>query len=229
MRQFVVIVALLLMLSAIDATAETRQLNFTGFDEVDVGGGMQVSIVQGATYRVEVTGSAADLDRLRTEHSGSRLTFSRQSGFWGSFQAGRISLNIILPALRTVKLSRGANATLAIPHGAAFAAALSGGSRLTGQLACGDTILSLSGGSRVELSGSGQNLLLKGSGGSRYDLKTFSVTHVASSLSGGSQATVTLDGGLSANLSGGSHITYFGNAALAAVRASGGSKVQKGL
>jgi hypothetical protein len=81
----------------------------------------------------------------------------------------------------------------------------------------------------VDLSGAGQGLVLKGSGGSQYDLKAFPVKHVASSLSGGSQATVTLDGTIDADLSGGSHITYFGDAALAEVRTSGGSKVQKGL
>jgi hypothetical protein len=229
MRQFVVIVGLVVMLTAIDATAETKQLDFGNFDEVSVGGGMQVSISQGAIYRVEVTGSSSDLDRLRVEQSGSRLTFSRQSGFSGLFQSGRISLNITLPALRTVSLSGGSDGTLAIPHGSAFAAALSGGSRLSGQIVCSDIQLSLSGGARVDLSGTGQNLVLHGSGGSKYELKTFSVKQVTLSLSGGSQATVTLDGSLNADLSGGSHITWFGNAALAAVRASGGSKVQKGL
>ena len=45
-------VIFVIALSAIDVAAETRQLNFTGFDEVSVGGGMQVSIAQGAMYRV---------------------------------------------------------------------------------------------------------------------------------------------------------------------------------
>ena len=226
----VTVTFLLVLLIAIDASAETRQLNFTDFDEISVGSGMRVSINQGAMYRVEAIGSVADLDRLRVTHPGSRLTFSIDSSFWGLFQSGRISLNITLPALRAVHLSGGSDGTLDVQRGSSsFAAALSGGSRLSGQLACGDIQLSLSGGSRVGLSGTGQALVLRGSGGSRYDLKDFPVKHMVSSLSGGSLATVTLDGEITADLSGGSHVTYFGNALLGAVRTSGGSRVRQGL
>src|ERR1043166_4868665 len=154
MRQIVITVTLLMMPIAVDATAETRQLNFTDFDEVSVGSGMRVSINQGATYRVEAIGSAADLDLLRVQHVGSRLTFSIESGFWRLFRAGQISLNITLPALRKMELSGGSIGTLDVQRGSApFAADLSGGSRLSGQVVCGDIALSLSGGSRVGLSG----------------------------------------------------------------------------
>src|SRR5437867_1850269 len=117
MRQFTVIVTLLIMLIAIDASAETRQLNFTDFDEVSVGYGMRVSINQGTTYRVEAIGSAADLDRLRVKHLASRLIFSVNPGFWGLFQSGRISLNITLPALRKLDLSGGSDGTLDVQRG----------------------------------------------------------------------------------------------------------------
>ena len=230
MRQLVVIATLLMTLTTIDASAETRQLNFTDFDQISVGYGMRVSLNQGAMYRVEAIGSTADLDRLRVTHQGNRLTFSLDSGFWGLFQSARISLNITLPSLRAVDLSGGSDGTLDVQRGSSsFAASLSGGSRLSGQLACADIQMSLSGGSRVGLSGTGQSLILQGSGGSKYELKNFPVNHMVSSLSGGSQATVTLDGDMTAHLSGGSRVIYFGNAVLAAVRTSGGSRVRKGL
>ena len=229
MRQLLTILAGLTMLVAIDASAESKQLNFTDFDEVSVGSGMQVSINQGVMYRIAATGSAADLDRLRVNQQGSRLTFSLDSGFWG-FIHGRINLSITLPALRGVHLSGGSSGTLEIRRGSApFTAALSGGSRLDGHVACGNIQMLLSGGSRIEVSGNGQSLVLEGSGGSRIDLKDFSVTKVTSNLSGGSQANITVDGELNARLSGGSKITYFGSAALSAVQTSGGSRVTKGL
>jgi Putative auto-transporter adhesin, head GIN domain len=221
---------LLTVLTALDATAETRQLNFTDFNEVSVGSGIRMSINQGATYRVEAIGAAADLDRLRVTYLGSRLTFWIESSFLGLFQAGRINLNITLPALRKVQLSGGSDGVLGVQCGSApFAAALSGGSRLSGQVACGAIQMALSGGSRVDLAGSGQSLLLDGSGGSRYELKDLQVKDVKSNLSGGSRATLNLEGGLDANLSGGSQITYFGNGALGIVRTSGGATVRRGL
>ncbi len=186
MRQIVITVTLLIILSAVDATAETRQLTFSDFDELSVASGTRVSINQGALYRIEAIGSAADLDRLRVGHQGNRLTFRIESGFWGFFPAGHIDLNITLPALRKVELSGGSLGTLDVKRGSTpFAAALSGGSRLSGQVAFGDIALSLSGGSRVGLSGTGHSQVLDGSGGSRYELKSLSVKDVTSDLSGG--------------------------------------------
>src|SRR5262245_49932530 len=145
MRQIAISVSLLIILCAFDAAAETRQLTFSDFDAVSVASGMQVSIHQGPMYRIEAIGSAADLDRLRVNHQGNRLTFWIESGFWGLFRAGRIDLNITLPALRKVELSGGSIGALDVQRGSSpFAAALSGGARLSGQVAFGDIALSLS-------------------------------------------------------------------------------------
>jgi len=46
MRQIVIAVTLLMMFIAADAIAETRQLNFTDFDEVSIGYGIRVFINQ---------------------------------------------------------------------------------------------------------------------------------------------------------------------------------------
>jgi hypothetical protein len=225
-----ILLSLLTILIAVDATAESRQLNFADFDEVSAGSAMRVTINQGGVYRLEANGSAGDLDRLRVRHVGSRLTFSLEPSFWSLFDTGQISLNITVPTLRNIQLSGASTGILNIQCGSVrFNATLSGASKLSGQVVCGDIQLSLSGASSTELSGTGQMLLLKGSGASRCDLRNLPVKHVRLNLSGASHATVNLDGGLEANLSGASQITYFGNAALDAIRMSGGSSLRKGL
>jgi hypothetical protein len=225
-----ILLTFLIVLIAVDATAESRQLNFADFDEVSAGSAMRLTINQGPMYRVEADGSAGDLDRLRVGHVGSRLTFSLESSFWSLLDTGQIRLNITVPALRKLELSGSSTGSLNIQCGSApFEAHLSGASALSGQMLCGDIQLSLSGAGKVELSGAATNLVLHGSGASRYELKNLAVKHVASSLSGASVATITVDGTLEAELSGASQVSYFGNATLGAIRASGHSSVRKGL
>jgi len=229
MGHAVVLLTSFMVLVAAGASAETRTLSFTDFDAVDVGHGMRASIRQGDGYRVQATGTAESLARLEVKKNGRRLEFSVESN-WGSwFSGGGITLDITLPRLRGLALSGGSTGTLDMQIGAdPFLANLSGGSSLHGRLGAGDVNLALSGGSRADLSGTGQHLRLSGSGGSKYLLKNLATGNVQAHLSGGSEATVTLKGHLSASLSGGSDVTYHGNPAIGEVHTSGGSRVRKG-
>ena len=230
MRRIALFFCLLMAMVAVDAAAETQQLNFTNFDEVSVGSGMRLSISQGNAYQVTATGSADDLRRLEVRQNGSRLEFSIPSGFLQLFRStGSISLDIRLPVLRRLGLSGGSEASLTVQTGSqSFTAELSGGSALSGRLTGGDIDLVLSGGSRASLSGSGKDLSLTGSGGSKYELKNLTVGDVSATLSGGSEATVTVNGRVDSTLSGGSEVIYYGNAVQGASIASGGSRVRKG-
>jgi len=211
------------------AHAETRTFDIRDFDEVSVGYGMRVSISQGGAYRIEATGEERDLNRLEVRQNGRRLEFSMDSSWMRWSRLGRINLDITLPMLRKLGLSGGSQATLDMRIGSeSFSADLSGGSSLNGQMSCGDLNLSASGGSRVGLSGSGTRLRLSGSGGSRFEMRNFAATDVRASLSGGSGAIVNVNGGLSAGLTGGSDVTYYGNARLGSIGASGGSRVRHG-
>ncbi len=217
------------MVVASAASADTRSFNFAGFDQVRVGNGMRASFTQGDIHRIAATGTADDLKRLRVEQRGRRLEFSLEST-WDEWFSGReISIAVALPRLRGLELSGGSAGTVDMQLGAdPFLADVSGGSSLSGRLGAGSVNLSLSGGSRVDLSGNGQQLRLSGSGGSTYQLRNLAVQHVQAQLSGGSDATVALAGQLSASLSGGSGVTYYGNATMGEVHTSGGSRVHKG-
>lgn len=224
-----VVLLLSFVLLGVGAAAETQRLNFKDFDDIRVGGGIRASIHQGDAYEVEASGSAEDLERLEVTQSGRRLEFSMTSGWGQWFRRGRITLEVTLPLLRRLALSGGSAGSVEMQIGSRpFSASLSGGSSLDGRLDGGDVELALSGGSQAALSGAGQRLRLSGSGGSKSQLRDFAVGNVRVNLSGGSQATVTLKGELDASLSGGSDVTYYGNAVLGAVHTSGGASVRKG-
>jgi Putative auto-transporter adhesin, head GIN domain len=207
MKRTVIASAFLLVLPGTLAFADVRTLDVRDFSEVGVGSGMRVFLAQGERYGVEAT--SVQPDRL-----GARV--------------GRIELKITAPMLRKLSLSGGTQGYLNQFTVARFSADLSGGSQLKGQLNAGDMDLNLSGGSRIELSGAGKQLNLEGSGGSGLEAKNLSITGLRTNLSGGSWAVVNMNGELGAQLSGGSRVTYYGNAVLGSIGASGGSKVQKG-
>jgi len=96
---------------------------------------------------------------------------------------------------------------------------LSGGSigNMTMDVSSKDFDCGLSGGS-----------ILKGSGGTIFHLKDFKVKNADISLSGGSIVSINMNGKLTASQSGGSQITYYGNADIVSTSFSGGSGIRKG-
>ena len=223
------LVSVFMVLAAAGASAETRTLSFADFVEVRVSHGLRAAIRQGDIYQVEATGTTETQKRRQVQKHGRRLEFSVQSNWEQWFSGSGITIDVTLPRLRGLALSGGSAGTLDMELGAdSFLADVSGGSSLNGRLGAGDVGLLLSGGSTADLSGNGQHLRLSGSGGSKYLLRNLTAQHVQARLSGGSEATVTLDGRLSVALSGGSHVTYHGNAAMGELDTSGGSRVRKG-
>ena len=88
--------------------------------------------------------------------------------------------------------------------------------------------LDLSGGSVLSvLVGEANDLTIDASSGSVLDLSDFTVHNVNIELSGGSRATINLDGELSGDLSGGSNLSYIGDPTLENVERSGGSTISK--
>lgn len=88
-----------------------------------------------------------------------------------------------------------------------------------------DFVISLSGGSTILLEGAANDLTISGSGGSHLYLSDFLVRDATVNLSGGSDATINLDGSLVGDLSGGSHLKYVGEPTSVTVNTSGGSTV----
>ncbi len=209
--------------------AETRDLHFSGFTGVSVGWGIGVDITQGSDFQVQVTGDSQDLDELKVEKEGDVLTFSHKSRWGGWNRHGKLSVSIVMPALTSLDLSGGSQGRISMDVASkSFSAELSGGAGLKGQLRCRDIKLGLSGGAELHLSGQGGNLTIDGSGGSTCDTREFAVSNVDSELSGGSNATINMNGELNANQSGGSEIIYYGNATLGHTDSSGGSRIRKG-
>jgi len=205
----------------------TKKYDFKDFTEVNVSRGMNVSIMQSDSYSVEVTAEQEDIDHLKVEKDGDALSFFTAKERYSFKEDVRITIN--MPSLTAIHLSGGSEGNLTMDISSkSFAAGLSAGSELKGELSCGNIILALSGGSEITLKGKGSDAEISGSGSSTFNLKEFSVRNVNSQLSGGSIIKITMNGTLNTMQSGGSNIVYYGKVDLKNTMFSGGSGVEKG-
>lgn len=207
-------------------TEITKKYDFKDFTGVSVSHGMNVTISQSDSYSVEVSAEEDDLEKLKVEQDGESLNFTVLKDRYRFKEAVRI--NIKMPLLTAVQLSGGSDGNITMNISESFSASLSGGSNLEGELNCGDILLALSGGSEVTLNGKAADAGIAGSGSSSFKLKEFSVRNINSQLSGGSDVEISMNGTLNTVQSGGSNLTYYGEADLEDTLFSGGSGVEKG-
>lgn len=205
---------------------ETETLDFTDFTRVSASSGFQLELIESDTFRVEVTADDNMHEYLEVSKSGDMLNIGLEFG--RSYRSIVLRAEITLPELHGVELSGGSRADItgfSSTHD--FSAALSGGSRVTGDITAADAGFDLSGGSQVTLAGSADDLDINGSGGSQLDLEDFSAGNVDINLSGGSRATINVNGNLDANLSGGSKVFYVGEPDWGDINVSGGATVSR--
>ncbi len=218
---------ILMICSPALAQSQTKNYDYKDFTKVEAGWGMQLTITQSDNYLIEVEADEKDFEYLKVEKDGSSLKFYIDKHSYR--KRGDIDITIKMPSLTGLELSGGAEANIDMNISSKeFECELSGGAQLNGNLKCGDISVGSSGGGTTNLTGRGDNLNVDGSGGSEFKLKDFSVKDVNSELSGGSELTVTMNGNLSSNQSGGSKIVYYGIANSVDSHSSGGSSVRKG-
>ncbi len=224
----IICVIFLASLSYAGINPDTKTYNYKDFTAVGVSSGMKLKVTQSNDYSITVSGDRDDLEDLIVEQRGNSLRFRFDRDGWFNSHS-TIKIEITMPKLTSLALSGGSEANITMDIGSDdFNAGLSGSSELKGDLKCGDIHLATSGSSEVTLNGSCEDLKLAGSGGSEYHLKNFNAGAVKVALSGGCEATISMNGKLSFTGSGGSQLVYYGNAELGNIRASGGAGVSRG-
>jgi len=105
--------------------------------------------------------------------------------------------------------------------------AVSGASRVTGNITAGNVEFDISGASTIQLEGSANDMVASVSGASRFNLDAFIVNNADVNFSGASSGTVNLNGRLDANLSGASRLSYIGEPTMGTINTSGASTLNK--
>jgi len=204
----------------------TRNFDLSDFTEIAAQSGFQLEVVQSSTFSVEVTADDNAIDYIDVYKSGNTLKIRPQ---WNrSFRSVTLRARVTMPDLYEIKLSGGSGASISsFSSSHDLSVGLSGGSSLAGDIIAVDTYIALSGGSQVNLQGTADDLDVNGSGGSQLELGAFPVNNADINLSGGGIATVSVNGTLDVNLSGGSHVTYIGEPTSIDTNLSGASTISK--
>jgi hypothetical protein len=217
------------VLAATSAAAQQRETRpLEGFDAIEVGGGINLSLRQGERFVVEVV-AEENLDEIVTEVRGGTLEIRRKQslGFfdWGDDHG---SVNVTLPKLTALHASGGSDVTTEGTFAAeALAVGASGGSEVTIAVAAGTLVVEASGGSDMRLSGTARSARVQSSGGSDLDASRLEAEEAEVESSGGSDLAIAVRDKIVANASGGSDITYSGNPSSVNVNTSGGADVTR--
>lgn len=188
----------------------TIDKSFSDFTVVDASWGFEVTITKSDTYDVSITIDDNLVDYLEVSKSGNTLRIGLKPV---TYDRVTQIVNIQMPLLHELQLSRGSRGFVEGFYVPPYYS--------------GEFILGLSGGCYAKMEGSANKISVEASGGSLLDLTDFPVHNADVELSGGSVATINLDGRLDANLRGGSLLFYIGEPTLGDIDSSEGSFIGK--
>jgi hypothetical protein len=205
---------------------ETRPLE--GFDAIEVGGGIDLFVRQGAVFVVKVEADEDDAAEIVTEVRNRTLEIRRKSSFnffsWGGDPG---AVHVTLPTLVSLTASGGSDVR---SEGTFTSDSLdivaSGGSDVALDVSAGTLEAVASGGSDIRLSGNARSASVQSSGGSDLDASQFTANEVDVHSSGGSDLSIAVRDKIVANASGGSDVAYSGQPTVVNVNASGGADVR---
>ncbi len=191
----------------LEGIEETKSYYCPVFSGIEVSDGLSVTVCDPASH-ITATADIAVIRELHIQVDGGTLRVYLPERIAGKYKA-----DVMIPhySLDSVILSGGSTFLSDIPYQVeSMTLTLSGGSTCRIPVTCKSAKVNLSGGSSLKESYCGSGL---------------TCDRLSGSLSGGSDLTCHSDGKIDCSLSGGSVITYTGNATTSGCKTSGGSKV----
>lgn len=192
----------------------TRSYDLANFTGVETSGQWQVTVVRGDEWAVEVT-YPAELERYIDVRRGGDalvLDYNADRGWWSDFGSNdrfAMSVRVVMPALKKVDLSGASKVELSGFEGSKLEIEASGAAVIEGEDSRYDEL-------DLEMSGAG-----------RADLSGVTTTDAHIEVSGALSVTLRMGGGtLSGDVSGASHVEYFGTVASQTVDTSGFASIE---
>jgi len=206
---------------------ETRPLE--GFDAIEVGGGIDLFLRQGAGFVVEVEAEDDDAEEIVTEVRDRTLEIRRKSTFnFFSWHGDPGAVHVTLPALVSLSASGGSDVrTEGTFTTERLKIVASGGSDVEIGVSAASLEAVASGGSDIRLSGNARSASVQSSGGSDFNAREFTADEAEVHSSGGSDLAIAVRDKIVANASGGSDVTYSGEPTVVNVNTSGGADVRR--
>lgn len=186
------------------ASAETRALS--GFDSISASGRVEVEIVVGPQFSVDVTGPHIERVLTRVEGGNLRIETRNEHGWRGRGRDGLV--RVTLPSLRALDVSAGAEVDAR-------------------DIAASGFILDASSGGYVVIEGECQTLSLDLSSGANVRAGDLRCGEVRADASSGANATVYAVSTISVDASSGASLRWAGPAQLRHVDLSSGASARR--
>ena len=206
----------------------TRQA--TGFNGVNISGGIDLYITQGTSASVKIEAREDIQSDIITEVKGGKLEiyFKTRGLFNLTLRSNSMKAYVTLPVLTNINASGGSDVySQNVFKINELMLTASGGSDVKFEATGGKIDSKATGGSDMTLRGKVASFSVSASGGSDINAKDLEAVKVDASASGGSDVHVYVTTELKANANGGSDIFYKGNPAKISRDSSGGSDITK--
>lgn len=217
---------LLLALSCSVQAAERELVDVEAFNAITVSGGIDVRLRQGDKHSVVINTMLGSTNDVLADIGNGKLTLSRKSSTFFFFLQwfAHYRVDVTMPELTNLHASGGSNVDAqGVFTGENIRLMTSGGSDTRIEV---DTVvleLESSGGSDLTLRGKADRAVITVSGGSDLHASRFEVREAEIEAGGGSDVEITVTESLTANISGGSDLSYGGEPRYTNIDASGGA------
>ena len=212
-------------------TSTTTDRDVKNFDAIEVSGGIDLYVSQGAEESATVTASSEELvERTRTEvENGVLKIYLEDKGWnWSDLSGGKIKVTVTFKDINDIEASGACNVkagnTLKEKD---LKVDLSGASEFSGDVAVENLDLETSGAANIKVNGIAEKTDIGASGAGTvrgFDLRT---DFCSVDASGAANIKITVMKELNVDASGGSSITYKGTGVLKSDDTSGGASVRK--
>jgi len=206
----------------------TRQT--TGFNGVNISGGIDLYITQGTSASVKIEAREDIQSDIMTEVKNGKLEiyFKTRGLFNLTLRSNSMKAYVTLPVLTNINASGGSDVySQSVFKINELMLTSSGGSDVKFEATGGKIDSKATGGSDMTLRGKVASFSVSASGGSDINAKDLEAVKVTASASGGSDVHIYVTTELKANANGGSDIYYKGNPAKISRDSSGGSDITK--
>lgn len=211
-------------------TKETRDVGAFDFIAMNISG--KAYVTQGNKNEVIIEAEERDMDNIKTEVRGGRLSIStRDNGRWfrwGDGLDGRVNIYITLKELRGVSVSGSGDViSQNIIKTDDFEASISGSGDIEVELDTRAVVSKITGSGNIELKGSAQKARLGISGSGKYFAEELKVDDYEISISGSGRAAINTNGELDVRISGSGSVYYSGNPTGVNTNVSGSGRVRR--
>lgn len=224
---------------------ETRLMDFSDFDKIEIGHSFTYEIVKSDSYKVSISLDDNLYEYSQISLSGSTLKISMDWKY--SYRSSTMKAVIELPELKKLHISGATKGTIdKINQSKPLEIDISGASSLDGNFVVGDLELEVSGNSKVDLDcrvkkldvnisgaskgdleGSGGDSKIVVSGASLLNLMAFDINNADINLSGSSNLKIDAKGVIEGSVSGASKLIHSAKSKLGDIDVSGASEIVK--